>query len=186
MFWKSLSCRQAALAAGASLLVSVAACTTDSPPVSQATTPAPTAVDTTAEQQAIRQLLTRYAHSIDAADTVEAASVWLPSPVVSFIEPRGTEQGWHEIARSFYGQTMGQTFRKRALHIHPESIRLHVYPGMAWVMFDWDFAATFRASDKPLTSQGRETQVLQKTAQGWRIVHVHYSGPPITAAGRGF
>lgn len=175
-----------AVAGSVLALAGMASCSTDSQPSGQLPAAATAAVDTVAEKQALNALLVRYAHSINAADTVEAATVWRTSPDVSFIEPRGTEMGWQQVKNNFYAQVMGQTFTKRQLHIHPESIALHVYQGTAWAQFEWDFAATFRDSGKPVVTKGRETQILQKTAQGWRIVHVHYSGLPVTGAGQGF
>jgi len=37
-----------------------------------------------------------------------------------------------------------------------------------------------------LTTRGRETQIYRKERGQWRLVHVHYSGMPVTAGGRGF
>src|SRR4051812_7742265 len=42
--------------------------------------------------------------------------------------------------------------------------------------FNWEFNAML-ANNQPMTTKGRETQVLKKTDKGWRIVHVHYSAP---------
>jgi hypothetical protein len=38
-----------------------------------------------------------------------------------------------------------------------------------------------------LHTTGRESQVIAKVPDlGWRLVHVHYSGPAITGTGQGF
>jgi hypothetical protein len=37
-----------------------------------------------------------------------------------------------------------------------------------------------------ITTTGRETQIYSKESGGWRIVHVHYSGPPVIGALKGF
>src|SRR5213596_3179759 len=42
----------------------------------------------------IRNLIEKYAKSIDGADTALAAEVWLDSPEVSFIHPLGHEHGF--------------------------------------------------------------------------------------------
>jgi ketosteroid isomerase-like protein len=35
-------------------------------------------------------------------------------------------------------------------------------------------------------THGRETQVYRKMADGWRLVHVHYSGMPVAEKEKGF
>ena len=52
--------------------------------------------------------------------------------------------------------------------------------------FYWDFVAKFRKDGSPISTHGRETQVYRKTSDGWRLVHVHYSGMPVTTERRGF
>ena len=32
----------------------------------------------------------------------------------------------------------------------------------------------------PVRTEGGETQIYNKTANRWQLVHVHYSGPPMT------
>ncbi len=52
--------------------------------------------------------------------------------------------------------------------------------------FYWSFDATMAKDATTIHTEGRETQVLEKTNQGWRIVHVHYSGMPVTGERQGF
>ena len=63
----------------------------------------------------IRRQVGNYLQSIDDADTKLGATVWSPTPDVTFIEPLGHEHGWDEIASVVYGKLMGQTFTKRTL-----------------------------------------------------------------------
>jgi ketosteroid isomerase-like protein len=48
----------------------------------------------------------------------------------------------------------------------------------------WTFHATLKDGHK-ITTTGRETQIYHKEDGRWRIVHVHYSGPPVTGALKG-
>ena len=90
-------------------------------------------------------------------DTDLARQVWAEDADISFIHPMGHERGW--------AQNYGNT---------------------AVVEFYWFFDATLRHNGQTFRSQGRETQVLQRTADGaWRIVHVHYSGMPTAIPGQG-
>jgi Xaa-Pro aminopeptidase len=131
-----------------------------------------------ADGDAIRSLIEKYAKSVDGADTALAAEVWLDAPDVSFIHPLGHEHGFEQIKQNVYTRLMGETFSERKLTVHDVSV--HVYGDAARAEFYWDFAAKFRKDGSPLTTHGRETQFYQKAQGQWRLVHVHYSGMPVT------
>jgi len=136
------------------------------------------------EEATIRGLIATYARSIDAADANLGSTIWAQTPDVSFIYPRGHEHGWESIKANVYLQLMGQTFSERKLTIKDPVV--HVYGDTAWAEFYWEFVAKTRQDGSPLTTRGRETQVFRKTDGAWRIVHVHYSGMPVTGERRGF
>ena len=138
--------------------------------------------NTSAESDEIRRMIGKYAKSIDEADTTLASQVW--SPEVSFIHLRGHEHGFEQIKQNLYRPLMVDTFSERKLNIH--DISVHVYGDAAWAEFYWDFVAKFRKDGSPITTHGRETQVYRKTQDGWRLVHVHYSGMPTTEERKGF
>ncbi len=140
--------------------------------------------NTSSASDAVRQMVAKYARSIDEADTDLASHVWLDSPDVSFIHPLGHEHGFEQIKQNVYKHLMGDTFSERRLT--PRDIAVHVYGDSAWTEFYWDFAAKFRKDGAPITTHGRETQVYWKTQDGWRLVHVHYSGMPVTQERQGF
>jgi len=140
--------------------------------------------ETPADGAAIRSLIEKYAKSIDGADTALAAEVWLNSPDVSFIHPLGHEHGFEQIKQNVYTHLMGDTFSERKLSVHDVSV--HVYGDAAWAEFYWDFAAKFRKDGAPLATRGRETQLYRKAQGRWRLVHVHYSGMPVTGEHQGF
>jgi ketosteroid isomerase-like protein len=133
----------------------------------------------------IRALVQRYMQSIDAAHPALGATVWSPTPDVSFINPVGHEHGWDEISSEVYTKLMGQTFSKRTLK-NSSDIGIHVYGDAAVVEFDWDFVATLRSNGSPVHTTGRESQVyVNLPGKGWRLVHVHYSGPPARVPSNG-
>lgn len=137
-----------------------------------------------ADDNEIMQLVAKYARSIDQADTALAAQVWLDSSEVSFIHPLGHEHGFAQIKEHVYRHLMGETFSERKLS--PRDVSVHVHGDSAWVEFYWDFVAKFRKDGSAITTHGRETQVYWKMPNGWRLVHVHYSGMPVTQPGQGF
>jgi ketosteroid isomerase-like protein len=136
------------------------------------------------DESEIREMISKYAKSIDVADTTLASQVWWDSPEVSFIHPLGHEHGFEEIKQNVYRHLMGDTFSERTLT--PRDISVHVYGDSAWAEFYWDFLAKFRKDGSSITTHGRETQVYQKMQDGWRLVHVHYSGMPATGERTGF
>ncbi len=140
--------------------------------------------DTGAEGGDIRRMIAKYAKSIDEADTTLASQIWSDSPEVSFIHPLGHEHGLEQIKQDVYRHLMGDTFSERKLSIH--DISAHVYGDTAWAEFYWDFAAKFREGGSPITTHGRETQVYRKEQGRWRLVHVHYSGMPVTGERKSF
>jgi ketosteroid isomerase-like protein len=139
------------------------------------------------EQQRISRLVDAYFRSVISLDLDLASSVWLTSADVSFIHPRGHERGWDQIRRNFYEATMGTLFSERTLKaVTPVKVR-QFGSDAALVEFDWDFVAKRVDNGELLHTTGRESQVFAKVPDlGWRLVHVHYSGPAITGTGQGF
>jgi ketosteroid isomerase-like protein len=89
-----------------------------------------------------------------------------------------------QVAQNVFAHLMGETFSERKLSIRDVSI--HAYGDAAWSEFYWDFAAKFRKDGSPLATHGRETQIYRKEQGQWRLVHVHYSGMPVTGEREGF
>ena len=135
------------------------------------------------EEANLRLLLDQYITSINEVDISLAEQIWSQTGQISFIHPRGHQRGWDEIKNGFYLEAMGP-FAKRRLEFRDVSIHI-LSEDTAWAEFYWDFEAEF-PDGKPLATTGRETQVLKKEADGWKIVHIHYSGPPIEEEGQGF
>jgi Xaa-Pro aminopeptidase len=132
----------------------------------------------------IKSLIAKYAKSIDDADTNLASQVWWDSPEATFIHPLGHEHGLEQIKLNVYKRLMGETFSERKLSVH--DVAVQVLGDAAVAEFYWDFVAKFHKDRSPVTTHGRETQVYRKTPDGWRLVHVHYSGMPITENRQGF
>ncbi|MFI5186531.1 MAG: YybH family protein [Chitinophagales bacterium] len=129
-------------------------------------------------------MLNDYATSVNNMDTVLAAKVWAINDSISFIHPRGHEKGWQRIKNNFYIKTMFETFSERKLNIN--SLTINIYGDYAYVEFYWTFNAKLRNNGMSLTTQGRESQMLKKDKSGWHILHIHYSGMPVTAERQGF
>jgi ketosteroid isomerase-like protein len=131
----------------------------------------------------IRDLMHKYAQSVDAADSRLASEVWANSPDVSFIHPFGHEQGWDAIKTNIYERLMGETYSARTFTIKDSWV--HANGDGAWAEFYWEFNAKLRKDGSPVVTRGRETQVYQRIGGRWRLVHVHYSGMPVAAGAGG-
>ena len=132
----------------------------------------------------IKSIIQRYADSITHYNLKEAEQIWQTDDRTTYVHPRGNEYGWKAIRDHFYGVTMHDHFVKRQLFVH--DINIQVYGDMAVSVFYWDFPAVFRSDGTEVTTHGRETQVYNRTPEGWKIVHVHYSQMPVTGAKKGF
>jgi ketosteroid isomerase-like protein len=131
----------------------------------------------------VSNILKAYTESINNADSVLGSKLFSHANEVSFIHPRGHEKGWIQIERSIY-KFFGDTFSTRDLKA--SDIKISVYDNTAWLEFYWTFDATFKVDNAPIQTMGRETQILRKTDGQWKIVHVHYSGMPVTGERQGF
>lgn len=137
-----------------------------------------------AERAAIKKVLDDYMTSINEADTTLGKKVFLTSEKVNFIHPRKHEMGWENIKSGIYGM-FGSRFTKRDLKSTEEIITF--FDDVAILEFYWVFDAIFNDEDAtPLQTKGRETQVLKKYGDDWKIIHVHYSSMPVTGEREGF
>ncbi len=131
------------------------------------------ATEANEDVHAIKDLIAKYALSVDTADTAIADQIWSHAPGVTFIHPQGEEHGFMQIDADVYRTLMGSKFSERKLT--PEDIVVHVYGDAGWSEFRWDFFAKVRKDGSAFHSQGRETQIYHRENGQWRIVHVHYS-----------
>lgn len=139
---------------------------------------------TSAGNDEIQKLLNNYVVAVNTLDLELGSEIWSQNADISFIHPRGHQKGWEDIKSSFYLGTMGN-FSKRTLRLKNISIRI-LNDETAWADFYWDFDAVFKHDGSSLKSQGRETQIFRKEKAGWKIVHVHYSGPALQGEREGF
>ena len=135
------------------------------------------------EQSYVQEVIKQYVLSVNTLDTEKAKSLWLNEPNISFIHPRGHEIGLDQIIRSFLQETMGR-FSQRKLMPYDESIT--IVGNTALVVFYWKFDAIFAHDGSPLHTEGRETQIMLKVDNEWKLLHIHYSGLPVSGDREGF
>lgn len=135
----------------------------------------------------IKDVIAKYETSVNRYDVAPelAEEIWQTTSDSSYIHPRGHEKGWTNIKNNFYQKTMVDTFVTRKLELVGEP-DIHLYGNTAVVEFYWIFHANFRKDNTPIITKGRETQVMVKMNNQWKIVHVHYSSMPVSGDRQGF
>lgn len=113
-------------------------------------------------------------------DSHELSEIWSHAPEVSFIYPLGEEDGFEAIEKHVFEDVMGGMFSTRDLQVLRAAV--HVNGDAAWSEFHWVFHATMRKDSSAVTTHGVETQIYHRENGAWRLVHVHYSEDPTTAA----
>ena len=123
----------------------------------------------------IEQVFNKYLQSLNGADVALASQVWLQSPDVLVVTPSGRFQGCDSVRKDIYINLMQKQLREP--HVQASNVSIVVAGDAAWVVYDFVFTAK-RADGQPFTTKGWESHGYQRTANGWRIAHLHYSVPP--------
>lgn len=121
----------------------------------------------------VRAVLNGYVQAVNHADFARLRAIWREDGA-SYINPiqRVTSQAELE---NFWRTFLREGFTQRELK--PQNVSIHTSGDSAWAAFDWDFTAT-RADGQPYHARGWETHVYERTPNGLRLAHVHYSGRP--------
>jgi len=91
-------------------------------------------------------------------------------PYGTFAWVGGSEVGLRLLGASFTDRKL--TARDIAVDLHGDS---------AYVEFYWHYSAKQKSDGKDVQTDGRESQLYRRVDGGrWALVHVHYSGMPIT------
>jgi ketosteroid isomerase-like protein len=130
--------------------------------------------DVSRDRADIEQVFNKYLQSLNAADVGLASEVWLRSPDVLVVTPIGRFRGWDSVQNDIYVNSMQKQMRER--HVQASNVSMVVAGDAAWLVYDFVFTAT-RADGRPLRFKGWESHGYERTADGWRIAHLHYSVP---------
>jgi ketosteroid isomerase-like protein len=125
------------------------------------------------DRAAVEQVFNKYLQSLDAADVALASKVWLQSPDVLVVTPLGRFKGWDGV-QEIYARTL-EEYPER--NVQASNVSIVVAGDTAWLVYDFMFTARL-ADGKPFIAKGRESHGYMRTANGWRIAHLHYSVPP--------
>jgi len=146
------------------LLASAAAC-------NQA--PAATETDTAASVKAIESLLDAYRQAVIGMDLDRFVTLWDDRERISLVSPVGRISSMAEL-EAFFNQ-MRASYAKLDFERRNTAIRVDGDAARAAYDFVLNGVAPNGAR---IQFAGWETQVYRRTAEGWRITHVHYSVAP--------
>jgi ketosteroid isomerase-like protein len=121
----------------------------------------------------VEQVFDTYLRSLNAADVVLASQVWLLSPEIQVVTPLGRYKGWDGV-REIYAKTREEYPERNA---HASNVSIVVAGDAAWLVYEFVFTATL-ADGNPFIAKGWESHGYQRTVDGWRIAHLHYSVRP--------
>jgi ketosteroid isomerase-like protein len=130
-------------------------------------------VNTKADEQQISELIDKYVKTINDDDLDLVEEIWSHEDYASFIGPSGRYAGYESIRDDFVHGVFGVNFKTR--NLQKEELLIHVNGESAWAEFSWKFDA-IRNDGASHNTLGRETQIFEKDEDGWKLVHVHYSG----------
>ena len=122
----------------------------------------------------VEQFVDLYKKTLNDANTALADSIWQSGPKTSMVHPRGDDIGQH-----FYIDRLQKLYTER--HFEFRDLEIEVYRDTAIAMYTWDFHGKLRSDGTEIEHKGRTSQTYRRTSQeGWKILHAHISGMPIT------
>ncbi len=117
------------------------------------------------------EVVTQFSAALKDGDLTRAGA--LLAADVLILESGGAERSRDEYLSGH--ATHDAAFLKGA-HVQVKQRTARAMGDLAWVATESELHAT--KAGKPITLQSSETMVLKRTAQGWRIAHIHWSSRP--------
>ena len=124
------------------------------------------------ERKAVEAIVDAYIKTINDGDLELVGKIWSHDERASFIGPQGRFSGYEEV-RDKLVMSFKTGFAKR--NLRKDELIIVIEGDSAWAEFTWTFEAENR-NGRSLTSRGRETQIFRKEKDGWKLMHIHYSG----------
>ena len=124
------------------------------------------------ERKAVEAIVDAYIKTINDGDLELVGKIWSHDERASFIGPQGRFSGYEEV-RDKLVTSFKNGFSKR--NLRKDELTIVIEGKSAWAEFTWTFDSV-NNNGQERTSRGRETQIFRKEKDGWKLVHIHYSG----------
>ena len=125
-----------------------------------------------AERKAVEAIVDAYIKTINDGDLELVGKIWSHDERASFIGPQGRFSGYEEV-RDKLVMSFKNGFSKR--NLRKDELIIVIEGKSAWAEFTWTFDSVGKDGTER-TSRGRETQIFRKEKDGWKLMHIHYSG----------
>jgi ketosteroid isomerase-like protein len=125
------------------------------------------------DRSELEQVFHKYLQSINTGDVALASEVWMQSPNVLVVTPVGRFMGWDSVQRDIYPNFVKECPER---NVEANNVSVVVAGDAAWLVYDFVYTAKL-AGGRPCVSKGWESHGYQRTVNGWRIAHLHYSVP---------
>lgn len=124
------------------------------------------------ERKAVEAIVDAYIKTINDGDLELVDKIWSHDELASFIGPQGRFSGYEEV-RDKLVMSFKNGFAKR--NLRKDELIIVIEGKSAWAEFTWTFDSVGKDGTER-TSRGRETQIFRKEKDGWKLMHIHYSG----------
>ena len=124
------------------------------------------------ERKAVEAIVDAYIKTINDGDLELVGKIWSHDELASFIGPQGRFSGYEEV-RDKLVMSFKNGFTKR--NLRKDELIIVIEGKSAWAEFTWTFDSVGKDGTER-TSRGRETQIFRKEKDGWKLMHIHYSG----------
>jgi len=128
------------------------------------------------DEMAVRETLVKSTTSFEKNDLASATKVWSNDDTLVVFEQGHANYGWTDYRDHHLAPEMAEMKNtKYAL----SNIRIHLAGKTAWATFNYTIAADVveNGKERHVDGGGLGTAILEKHADGWRIVHWHSSAP---------
>ena len=128
-----------------------------------------------ADREAVKKVVRRWARAFSSGDADAVLAVWdraypmIRHQAEEFPDPL---RGWDEL--SHYNRTMvrlASGFRDQSVL----DLEADVIGDMAWCYLRGTITFDVETMSKPITGVARQTFILHRTADGWKVIHYHES-----------
>ena len=133
---------------------------------------APASLAQSAEEKAVRDVLTREAAAVEKGDLAALDKIWANSEDVTVFESGHANYGWTDYRNNHLAPELKE-FQNTKYSF--SDLKLKVDGKTAWATFKYALEASI--SGRSIQSGGLATAVLEKRDGRWQIVHWHSSAP---------
>ncbi len=128
--------------------------------------------------QEIEQLVQRYTDAIHSQEEMAFKALWTGEDTNMLISGTKLFEGVDTIYRTFLIDLLREKYS--SIYLVNDGLQSYLLTDdVAVVVFRYHTDCVVRENGEPYGMAGIETQVLKRTADGWKIAHIQYHGKDI-------